>query len=123
VLLIVMYQAQTWRVRPGETFTFGRAPTCTAVLAEDVGLSRSAASFSFEHGSWWVRNDSRSSLLYLTGDLGFRVDLPAATAHRDQAMREHQEPLHPFRRPWAARAPRTRGTGQAPHVHRRADRR
>jgi hypothetical protein len=24
MLLIVMYQAQTWRLRPGETFTFGR---------------------------------------------------------------------------------------------------
>jgi hypothetical protein len=76
VLLIVMYQSQTWRVRPGETFTFGRAPSCDAVLAEDFGLSRSAGSFAFQHGSWWVRNDSRSSLLYLSGDLGFRVDLP-----------------------------------------------
>ena len=76
VQLIVMYQAQTWRVHPGETFTFGRAPTCTAVLAEDFGLSRSAGSFRFAHDCWWVRNDSRSSLLYLTGDLGFRVDLP-----------------------------------------------
>ncbi len=71
-----MYQSQTWRVRPGETFTFGRAPSCDAVLAEDFGLSRSAGSFAFQHGSWWVRNDSRSSLLYLSGDLGFRVDLP-----------------------------------------------
>lgn len=76
MLLIVMYQAQTWRVHPGETFTFGRAPNCTAVLAEDVGLSRSAGSFRFEQDRWWVRNDSRSSLLYLSGDLGFRVDLP-----------------------------------------------
>jgi hypothetical protein len=76
VLLIVMYQSQTWRVRPGEAFTFGRAPSCDAVLAEDFGLSRSAGSFAFQHGSWWVRNDSRSSLLYLSGDLGFRVDLP-----------------------------------------------
>jgi hypothetical protein len=76
VLLIVMYQAQTWRVRPSETFTFGRAPTCTAFLAEDHGLSRTAGSFRFQHDAWWVRNDSRSSLLYLSGDLGFRVDLP-----------------------------------------------
>jgi hypothetical protein len=42
VLLIVMYQSQTWRVQPGETFTFSRAPSCIAVLAEDFGLSRSA---------------------------------------------------------------------------------
>ena len=76
VLLIVMCQSQTWRVNPGETFTFGRAPTCNAVLADDFGLSRSAGSFTFEHDAWWVSNDSRSSLLYITGDLGFRVDLP-----------------------------------------------
>jgi hypothetical protein len=30
VLLIVMYEAQTWRVRPGEPFTFGRSPQCSA---------------------------------------------------------------------------------------------
>src|SRR5215472_13469631 len=77
MLLIVMYQAQTWRLRPGETFTFGRAATCSAVLpASDRGLSRHAGSFSYHGDSWWVRNDSRSSLLYLSGDLGFRVDLP-----------------------------------------------
>jgi hypothetical protein len=77
VLLIVMYQARTWRLRPGETFTFGRSPTSSAVLpAEDRGLSRQAGSFSYHLGSWWVRNDSRSSLLYLSGDRGFRVDLP-----------------------------------------------
>jgi predicted component of type VI protein secretion system len=77
MLLIVMYQAQTWRLWPGETFTFGRAPACSAVLpASDRGLSRTAGSFRYHGDSWWVRNDSRSSLLYLSGDLGFRVDLP-----------------------------------------------
>ena len=61
----------TWRdlhVRPGAVLQ--------CVLAEDFGLSRSAGSFAFQHDSWWVKNDSRSSLLYLSGDLGFRVDLP-----------------------------------------------
>lgn len=72
-----MYEARTWRLRPGETFTFGRAPTSSAVLpAGDRGLSRRAGRFSYDVGSWWVHNDSRSSLLYLSGDLGFRVDLP-----------------------------------------------
>ena len=77
MLLIVMYEKQTWRLRPGETFTFGRATTSSAVLpAGDHGLSRRAGSFSYHLDSWWVRNDSGSSLLYLSGDLGFRVDLP-----------------------------------------------
>jgi hypothetical protein len=77
LLLIVMYESGTWRVRPGETFTFGRAPDCSAVLpADDRGLSRTAGSLSCRDGTWWLHNDSASSLLYLTGDLGFRVDLP-----------------------------------------------
>ncbi|HEY7147499.1 MAG TPA: hypothetical protein VH637_24900 [Streptosporangiaceae bacterium] len=77
MLLIVMYEKQTWRLRPGEEFTFGRAPTSTAVLPyEDRGLSRHAGSFRYQVDSWWVKNESGSSLLYLTGDRGFRVDLP-----------------------------------------------
>jgi len=77
MLLIVMYDAQTWRVRPGETFTFGRAPSCTAVLpTADLGVSRTAGSVRHHDGAWWLHNDSSSSVLNLLGDRGFRVDLP-----------------------------------------------
>ena len=77
MLLIVMYEAQTWRVRPGEPFTFGRAPDCSAVLpAADRGVSRSAGSFRFHDGWWWLHNDSTSCVLCVIGDRGFRVDLP-----------------------------------------------
>jgi hypothetical protein len=77
VLLIVMYETRTWRLRPGETFTFGRAAaSCVALPSADRGLSRRAGNFSYELDSWWLHNDSGSSLLYLSGDLGFRVDLP-----------------------------------------------
>ena len=77
MLLIVMYEAQTWRVRPGEPFTFGRAPDCSAVLpAADRGVSRSAGSFRFHDGWWWLHNDSTSFVLCVIGDRGFRVDLP-----------------------------------------------
>ncbi len=76
-----MYESQTWRVRPGEPFTFGRAPACSAVLpAIDRGVSRSAGSFRYHDGSWWLRNDSSSSVLCLLGDRGFRVDLPPGLA-------------------------------------------
>src|SRR5260221_7485312 len=72
-----MFQAQTWRIRPGEPFTFGGAPTCTAVLsAGDRGVSRSAGSFRHHDGSWWLHNDSSSSVLSVIGDRGFRADLP-----------------------------------------------
>jgi hypothetical protein len=81
VLLIVMYEAQTWRVRPGEPFTFGRAPECSAVLpAADRGVSRTAGSFRFHDGWWWLHNDSSSCVLSLAGDRGFRADLPPGLA-------------------------------------------
>jgi hypothetical protein len=77
VLLIVMYESQTWRVRPGEPFTFGRAPACSAVLpGTDRGVSRNAGSFRYHDGSWWLHNDSTSSMLCVLGDRGFRADLP-----------------------------------------------
>ena len=72
-----MYESRTWRVRPGEPFTFGRSPECSAVLpAADRGLSRTAGSFRHHGGWWWLHNDSGSSVLCLLGDRGFRVDLP-----------------------------------------------
>jgi hypothetical protein len=77
VLLIVMHESGTWRVRPGQILTFGRGAGCTVRLpAADRGVSRSAGSLVFGHGTWWLSNDSSSSVLYLSGDRGFRVDLP-----------------------------------------------
>jgi hypothetical protein len=72
-----MFETGTWRVKPGEQFTFGRAATCSLALpGEDRGISRRAGSFDCSGGSWWLSNDSASSMLYLSGDLGFRADLP-----------------------------------------------
>ncbi len=77
VLLIVLYEARSWRFRPGETFTFGRAPACSLPLpGNDHGVSRSAGSVAYRDGTWWLRNDSTSSLLHVLGDRGFRVELP-----------------------------------------------
>jgi hypothetical protein len=77
VLLIVMHESGTWRVRPGQVLTFGRGAGCTITLAAaDRGVSRSAGSLVFEQGTWWLCNDSSSSVLYVSGDRGFRVDLP-----------------------------------------------
>ena len=81
MLLIVMFGASTWRVRPDEQFTFGRAKTCNAVLPnDDRGVSRNAGSFEWRAGSWWLANASASSMLYLSGDLGFRADIPPGMA-------------------------------------------
>ena len=77
MLLIVMHESGTWRVRPGEVVTFGRGAGCTIALpAADRGVSRSAGRLFFARGTWWLRNDSSSSVLYVCGDRGFRVDLP-----------------------------------------------
>jgi hypothetical protein len=77
VLLIVMYESRTWHVQPGESFTFGRDPGCSAALPEaDRGVSRHAGSFACRGRSWWLRNDSSSSVLCLLGGRGLRVDLP-----------------------------------------------
>lgn len=75
--LIVMYGARSWAVTPGEAFTFGRSRTCSAVLsASDRGVSRQAGSLRYHDGAWWIHNDSRACLLYVTGDRGFRADIP-----------------------------------------------
>jgi predicted component of type VI protein secretion system len=79
--LIVMYETGTWRAKPGQRITFGRASTCDVVLPnEDRGVSRNAGSLDWRHGSWWLANSSASSMLYLTGDLGFRADIPPGMA-------------------------------------------
>jgi hypothetical protein len=77
MLLIVMYETGTWRAKPAQRLTFGRAATCDIVLPnEDRGVSRNAGSLDWRHGAWWLTNSSASSMLYLTGDLGFRADIP-----------------------------------------------
>jgi hypothetical protein len=75
-----MHESGTWRACPGQTLTFGRSAGCTITFpAADRGVSRSAGSLVFDGGTWWLRNDSSSSVLYVSGDRGFRVDLPPGT--------------------------------------------
>jgi hypothetical protein len=47
---------------------------------EDRGVSRNAGSLDWRHDAWWLTNCSASSMLYLTGDLGFRADIPPGMA-------------------------------------------
>jgi len=76
-----MFEANTWRVQPAERFTFGRANTCNAVLPnDDRGVSRNAGSFDWRGGCWWLTNTSASSMLFLSGDRGFKADIPAGMA-------------------------------------------
>jgi hypothetical protein len=77
MLLIVMFESGTWRVKPDVQCTFGRAANCDVVLPnEDRGVSRNAGSFDWRHSCWWLTNTSASSMLFLAGDKGFRADIP-----------------------------------------------
>lgn len=81
MLLIVMYESGTWRVKPADRLTFGRSKTCDVVLPhDDRGVSRNAGSFDWRAGLWWLTNASASSMLYLAGDRGFRADIPPGMA-------------------------------------------
>jgi hypothetical protein len=81
MLLIVMFKTGTWRVPTTQRCTFGRAPSCDIVLPnEDRGISRNAGSFDWRDGLWWLSNASAASMLYLTGDRGFRADIPPGMA-------------------------------------------
>src|SRR6266700_1211430 len=58
-----MHESGTWRVRPGQSLTFGRGDGCTVKLpAGDRGLSRSAGRLVFQDGAWWLHNDSSSTV-------------------------------------------------------------
>jgi len=82
MLLIVMFETGTWRVPAAKgRCTFGRDPACDVVLPnEDRGVSRNAGSLDWRDSLWWVANASAASMLYLTGDRGFRADIPPGMA-------------------------------------------
>ncbi|HXW46051.1 MAG TPA: FHA domain-containing protein [Streptosporangiaceae bacterium] len=81
MLLIVMFETGIWRVQPDGQCTFGRAASCDIVLPnDDRAVSRSAGSFTWRHDAWWIANTSTSSMLFLSGDKGFRADLPPGMA-------------------------------------------
>jgi len=95
VLLIVMDESGTWRARPGQILTFGRGAECTTRLpAADRGVSRAAGHLAFDDGAWWLRNDSSSSVLYVSGDRGFRVDLPPGCGRRGELTADDLRRLH-----------------------------
>jgi hypothetical protein len=82
MLLIVMFETGTWRLPAARgQCTFGRDPACDIVLPnEDRGVSRNAGGFDWRDGLWWLSNASAASMLYLTGDRGFRADIPPGMA-------------------------------------------
>ena len=69
----VSFGGRTYRVGPGESFSFGRAEDCTACLdASDATISRRAGSLEHENGTWWLTNRSSVRPLAVIDELGFR---------------------------------------------------
>jgi hypothetical protein len=82
MLLIVMFGTGTWHVPAAQgRCTFGRDAACDVVLPnDDRGVSRNAGCLDWRDGLWWLTNASAASMLYLTGDRGFRADIPPGMA-------------------------------------------
>jgi hypothetical protein len=71
--LVVSAAGNTHRVEPGESFTFGRAATCTVCLdPEDPAISRVAGEVSLTGDVWFVTNRSRSRHFAVVDRFGLR---------------------------------------------------
>lgn len=61
------------RLAPGDSFTFGRATTCTACLdPEDSGISRLAGSVALAGDVWFLTNRSQRRALAVVDRFGLR---------------------------------------------------
>ena len=68
-----------FRVGPDDTFTFGRAPSCSVCLdASDIAISRQAGRFEHDGRGWWVVNSSASRQFAVVDEIGLRSVLPPA---------------------------------------------
>jgi hypothetical protein len=66
-------------LRTSDTFTVGRWEGCSVTLdTADHGISRIAVTIGFEHGTWWVRNNSQRRELRIVDALGLTSLLPVA---------------------------------------------
>jgi hypothetical protein len=60
-----------------QRLTFGRSRDCDwCPDPEDTGISRLAGTVAFQHGTWWIVNNSSTRPLSIIDDLGFRSVLP-----------------------------------------------
>ncbi len=77
--LVVSVRGERHVVRPGETFTFGRAASCTICLDTlDKSISRIAGAMLFEHTTWWIVNRSETRTLSIVDSIGLSSPLPVA---------------------------------------------
>lgn len=75
--LAVSLDDRDFVVPAGETFTFGRASSCSLCLDEaDIAISRLAGRFENDGRGWWVVNASASRQLATVDEYGLRSVLP-----------------------------------------------
>lgn len=75
--LAVSLSDRRFVVPAGESFTFGRAPSCSLCLDEhDMAISRLAGRFEHDGRRWWVVNASASRQLATVDEYGLRSVLP-----------------------------------------------
>lgn len=84
---VVAADGRRFEVAPGETFTFGRDPSCSLCLdAHDRGISRVAGSLTCRAGMWWISNVSATRVLIVVDEQGVRLPLGPGRVHAiDQA--------------------------------------
>jgi hypothetical protein len=79
----VLHPDRSFRISPGTSFGFGRAPIGADVavpLVEEDGLAnpavpRLAAQLEFQKGSWWLANRSQSGAVVIVSAPGLRLEL------------------------------------------------
>src|ERR687896_249627 len=71
--LVVVANGSRRRLRPGESFTFGRSTTCTLCLdRDDTAISRLAGAVEQIGEVWFVTNRSNSRQLAVVDHYGLR---------------------------------------------------
>jgi hypothetical protein len=69
--LIVRLADNEYTVVKGQSFTFGRAGSCSVCLdSDDTSISRRAGSVDWEHSVWWLTNSSNTRPLDIVDDIG-----------------------------------------------------
>lgn len=69
--LVVRLANNEYTVIKGQSFTFGRAESCTVCLgSDDTSISRRAGNVDWENGVWWLTNASNTSPLDIVDDIG-----------------------------------------------------
>ena len=81
--LTILANGEVYRLSPGESFTFGRAESCTLCLdPDDAAISRLAGEVERVGEVWFVTNRSASRQFAVVDGPGLRAGARAGPARR-----------------------------------------